>query len=282
MILKLNKMNSTIKIITLFIVISTLFVSCNNDEPIIKNQIQYLKVAEAVSTGSTFNVEFYATDSLFVGYNNVYFKITDKSTGMAVSHATLVLHPLMNMGTSSHACPFENPGDSLTSDGYFKGAILFSMMGTNSWSLSVDITANGKIETVSFPIDKVKSTDPVKKIVVMDSLSTGPGTWTITKYPVTLIEPAIWKVGNNPFEITIHTMASMMSFPCCTDMTVEITPEMPSMGHGSPNNVNPVSIGKGHYMGSVNFTMTGAWRINVVFKKGGRTLGSKNYFDIVF
>ena len=275
-------MNSIIKIITSLIVISTLFVSCNNDEPNNQNQIKYLKMAEAVSTGSTFNVEFYATDSLFVGYNNVYFKITNKSTGLAVSHATILLHPLMNMGTSSHACPSEDPGDSLTSDGYFKGAILFSMVGTNSWSLSVDVTANGKTETVLFPLDKVKSTNPVKKIVVIDSLSTGSGTWTITKYPVTLIETADWKVGNNPFEITIHTMASMMSFPCCSDMTIEITPEMPSMGHGSPNNVNPVSIGKGHYLGTVNFTMTGAWRINLVIKKDGRTLGSKNYFDIAF
>ena len=275
-------MNSIIKIITSLIVISTLFVSCNNDEPNNQNQIKYLKMAEAVSNGSIFNVEFYATDSLFVGYNNVYFKITNKSTGLAVSHATILLHPLMNMGTSSHACPSEDPGDSLTSDGYFKGAILFSMVGTNSWSLSVDVTANGKTETVLFPLDKVKSTNPVKKIVVIDSLSTGSGTWTITKYPVTLIETADWKVGNNPFEITIHTMASMMSFPCCSDMTIEITPEMPSMGHGSPNNVNPVSIGKGHYLGTVNFTMTGAWRINLVIKKDGRTLGSKNYFDIAF
>jgi len=73
-----------------------------------------------------------------------------------------------------------------------------------------------------------------------------------------------------------------MSFPCCNDLTVEITPEMPSMGHGSPNNVNPVSIGNGHYLGTVNFTMTGAWRINMIFKKNGRMLGSRNYFDVVF
>ncbi|MDD4968308.1 MAG: FixH family protein [Paludibacter sp.] len=275
-------MNSTIKIITSILVISSLFVSCNNDEPIIKNQVNYIKVAEAVSASSSFNVVFYATDSLFVGYNNVYFKITDKNTGAAITHATLVMHPLMNMGTSSHACPFENPADSLTAEGYFKGAVLFSMMGTNSWSLAVDVTANGKTETVTFPIDKVKSTNPVKKIVVMDSLSTGAGTWTVTKYPVSLVEPTAWKTGINTFEITVHTMASMMSFPCCSGMTVEITPEMPSMGHGSPNNVNPVFIGNGHYRGAVNFTMTGSWRINMVFKMGGRTLGTNNYFDIVF
>jgi len=275
-------MNSTIKKCVYIFLISILFSSCKNDEPIIANQVKYLKIGEVVSSGSSFNVGIYSTDSLFVGYNKVYFKITEKSTAIQVNHASIVLHPLMNMGTTSHACPFENPLDSLTSDGYFKGAILFSMAGTNSWSLSADITSNGKTETVNFALDKVIATNPAKKIVVMDSVSTGTNTWTVTKYPVTMIAPSEWKVGINPIEFTVHTMASMMSFPCCSDLTLEITPEMPSMGHGSPNNVNPISIGNGHYLGSVNFTMTGAWRVNLVVKKAGRVLGKNNYFDINF
>lgn len=275
-------MNSTIiKFIYVFL-ISMFVLSCGNNDPVIQNQVNYLKIGEVVTSGSSFNVGFYTTDSLFVGYNNVYFKITDKNTGLSISHATLFMHPLMNMGTTSHACPNENPADSLTTDGYFKGAVIFSMAGTNSWTLTLDVTANGKSETVTFPITTVKATNPVKKIVVIDSLSTGSGTWTITKYPVSLVEPSAWKVGNNPFEITVHTMASMMSFPCCEDMTIEITPEMPSMGHGSPNNVNPVSKGNGHYLGTVNFTMSGAWRINMVLKKGNRVIGKNIYFDINF
>jgi hypothetical protein len=275
-------MKTTIQQYILVLLISAFAVSCINQDPIVQKQAQYLKIAEVTSSGSSFDVAFYAKDSLFVGYNNVYFKITDRNTGLTVKNATLVLHPLMDMMTSSHACPIENPADTLTSEGYFKGAVIFSMIGTNSWSLTVDIVANGKSETVLFPIDKVKSTTPAQKMVVIDSLSTGPGTWTITKYPMSLVEPKDWKVGNNTFEITIHTMASMMSFPCCSDLTVEITPEMPSMGHGSPNNVNPVSTGNGHYVGTVNFTMTGDWRINMVIKKDGRVISNKAYFDIVF
>jgi hypothetical protein len=77
-------------------------------------------------------------------------------------------------------------------------------------------------------------------------------------------------------------MASMMSFPPATDLTIEIDPQMPSMGHGSPNNVNPVHTANGHYLGSVNFNMTGAWRIYLVIKKGSRTISNKAYFDITF
>jgi hypothetical protein len=264
------------------LLIMILIASCTKLNTNVQDQAKYLKIAEVASSGSSFNVGFYAKDSLFVGYNKVYFKITDKSTNVAVTQSTLALHPLMNMGTYSHACPFENPGSTLNGDGYFEGAVLFSMIGTNSWSLSADISANGKSETALFAIDKVLITSPVKKIVVIDSLSTGPGTWTITKYPMSIIGSDKWKVGNNPFEITVHTMASMMSFPFCSDLTIEIDPQMPSMGHGSPNNVNPVHTSNGHYAGTVNFTMTGAWRINMVIKKTDRLISNKAYFDITF
>ena len=156
------------------------------------------------------------------------------------------------------------------------------LIGINSWSLNVDISANGKSETILFSIGKVISTMPVRKIVVIDSLSAGPGKWTITKYPISLVIPKAWKVGNNPFEITAHRMESMMSFPAATDLTIEIRPEMPSMGHGSPNNGNPVHTINGHYLGNVNFTMTGEWRINMTIMKGDRVITKKAYFDITF
>jgi hypothetical protein len=57
---------------------------------------------------------------------------------------------------------------------------------------------------------------------------------------------------------------------------------MPSMGHGSPNNVNPTSTGKGHYKGKVNFTMTGEWKINVAIKKGGSTVSNGLYYMLNF
>lgn len=270
-------------IVLIIILIPAFIISCSKDNTITPDQNNYMKVGEEISTGSFFDVQFYAKDSLFVGYNKVYFKLTDKGSGLPVDQASITLRPLMDMGTFKHACPIENPAETADADGYFEGAVLFSMPGMdNSWSLDIDIDANGKIDSVYFPIDKVIATSPVKKIVVIDSLSNGAGGWIIKKHPVSLVEPAAWKVGNNQFEITVHTMASMMSFPCCNDLTVEITPEMPSMGHGSPNNVNPVFVSNGHYIGTVNFTMTGSWRINIVFRENGRTIGRNAYFDVSF
>jgi hypothetical protein len=257
--------------------------SCSVDDLDPEPENKFVQIASAASEKTFFDIRFYSEEPLFVGYNKVYFKLTDKSSGFALDQAAISLFPLMDMGTFKHACPVENPDPVANTDGLFSGAVLFSMPGSNnSWSLSAKITANGKTDSVYFPISEIVATSPVKKIVVIDSLSTGPGTWKITKHPVSLVEPPEWKVGNNTFEITVHTMASMMSFPCCNNLTVEITPEMPSMGHGSPNNVNPVLTEMGHYVGTVNFTMTGAWRINMVFKENGRIIGKNAFFDIVF
>lgn len=257
-----------------------LLFSCKDDNPV-PDTVKYLKFAEAVSLNSSFNLEMHAKDSLFVGYNKVYFKVTNKSDGKTITQTTLAMHPLMDMGTFKHACPYENPSTNVNSEGYSEGVILFSMIGTNSWSVDVDITADGKTETAHLAIAKVITTNPVRKIVVTDTLKTSVP-FIITKYPITLVIPQAWKVGSNPFEITIHQMASMMSFPAVTDLTVEITPEMPSMGHGSPNNVNPAHTSNGHYMGSVNFTMTGDWRVHLTIKKGDRLISDKAYFDILF
>jgi hypothetical protein len=57
---------------------------------------------------------------------------------------------------------------------------------------------------------------------------------------------------------------------------------MPSMGHGSPNNVNPVHTSNGHYLGKVNFTMSGFWRVHLTIKKNGVLLSNDQYFDITF
>jgi hypothetical protein len=104
-----------------------------------------------------------------------------------------------------------------------------------------------------------------------------------TKVFVALVEPPKWKTGMNDFEIVIYQKASMMDFPPLENLLVEIEPEMPTMGHGSPNNVNPVHIANGHYFGQVNFTMTGYWKVNVTVKDSqGNIMNETGFFDITF
>jgi hypothetical protein len=75
----------------------------------------------------------------------------------------------------------------------------------------------------------------------------------------------------------------MMSWPALEMLNIEIDPEMPTMGHGSPNNVNPIDMGEGHYLGKVNFTMSGFWRVNMKFMTAtNEMMKDDKYFDITF
>jgi hypothetical protein len=73
---------------------------------------------------------------------------------------------------------------------------------------------------------------------------------------VALVEPSAPKIGINHFELAVYKKATMMSYPADSSMTILFTPEMPTMNHGSPNNVNPTHTRIGHYNGKANFTMT--------------------------
>ena len=66
---------------------------------------------------------------------------------------------------------------------------------------------------------------------------------------------------------------SMADWPALDGLTLDIAPSMPTMGHGSPGNENPVASGDGHYTGLVNFTMAGPWQVIVTVSREGGTLG---------
>jgi hypothetical protein len=71
--------------------------------------------------------------------------------------------------------------------------------------------------------------------------------------------PRTWKVGMNDAEFMVHTTSDGFVFTPKTDLTTYLTPTMPSMGHGSSGNVDPIHKLNGMYTGKVNLTMTGDW-----------------------
>ena len=174
-----------------------------------------------------------------------------------------------------HSCPVENTADTTTTDNYFKTAVVFSMPGTASeWSLNLNFHnhKNGLEGSGTLGVNVISSSPARFKSTVLSLDSNS----SVLISLVGLLNP---QVGINDFEITLHKKASMMSFPAIDNYSVEIIPEMPSMGHGSPNNVNPILTSNGHYVGKVNFTMTGLWRINLKLYKNGTLISSDQYFE---
>ncbi len=260
---------SIIKIIMSIIVIAALFIACsdNSTEPETKTDPTegLVKIGAANAAGT--KVDVFCDRSPQVGYIKIYIMLSDSAANNLIENADVSIKPMMDMGHMKHSAPFENPG-SETVDGLFVGAVNFIMAGT--WQLFVsfelgDSATNGEIE-ITFD---VAANNLIKSVVGADSM----------KYFVTLLQPLEPKVGMNDFIITVHYRESMMSFPAITDALVEIEPSMPSMGHGSPNNVNPMHETRGHYIGKVNFTMTGDWLIDVSVSRNNAPL-LKTAFDI--
>jgi YtkA-like len=97
----------------------------------------------------------------------------------------------------------------------------------------------------------------------------------------TFFEPTL-AVGPQSFDILIGKIVDSLTFTPDTQWTVMFSPTMPDMEDmTSPNNVQPKKIPGGYYQGTVNFSMSGLWRLTFTFKHIGDTTVVSQYFDVV-
>ena len=239
-----------------------------------------IKIAEGFAIGSATKVEVYSKAALGTGYQKLYVALYDSTSNKTMSKASVQVLPMMDMDMNgmkmSHSAPLENPESMDAENTLFSAAAVFTMPSSGEsgkWTLQVLVKKESQTKYgIAKMAIQVKQSDPerVKSITAADG----------TKLVIAYISPSSPKVGINDFEVAIFKKPDMMSFPAEDTYTIVMTPEMPSMGHGSPNNVNPTLTKNGHYKGKVNFTMTGDWRINLDLNKGGQT--TKTFFDLLF
>ena len=238
-------------------------------------------IGETSAIGSGTIIKLYADDELFVGYNRLYVAVYDSSNSkLQITDASITFKPMMDMGTMVHTCPVENPTATVDEKTKaFKGAAVYIMPTTTSgfWTMNIEVENKilGQIGTAALPITVVEKDEP--------RLITFISEFDSAKLFVARIDPVNPAIGLNDIVLGIYEKESMMSFPAVDGYTIAMEPEMPSMNHGSPNNVDPVSIGGGKYKGVVNFTMTGYWKINLDFKtSNGDDIKLDQYFDVTF
>lgn len=265
--------------------LSLILISCEKDPDIVsKNPLDGLtKLQEGYASGASAKVQIWGKKNFFMGYNKLTVVVLDSLNSTdTIKNAQIQFMPLMTMvtetSTMKHNCPVENPAAKAV-DGVFSGAIAFVMPSSTggTWNLKLSImnNENNKTGTAQFDISVDNPVSPMMKVFTSQSADS-------SKLVLSLVEPLTPKVGMNDIEFTLHRKVSMMSWPADSTYGFVITPEMPSMGHGSPNNVNPVHIGNGHYRGKVNFTMTGEWKVNVDVQKSGNTISNNLFFNISF
>lgn len=246
-----------------------LLTACKKDS-IEKPTNDKIKITEAVSENGIKVTLWADREQLIVGYNPVYFTITNGDAEL--KDKTITLHPEMDMMSMKHSSPVEQPVYQ-ESQGLYAGAVVFSMpsgeMGTWKLTVTVDGQSTDLNVTIASSPTNTKYTGTFK------------GTDDIS-YTISLVNPSTPKTGLNDLEILINKRESMDSFPPVDDFEIEFNPQMESMNHGSPNNVNPVSTGNGRYKGKANFTMTGDWRLFFTLKRGGEIIVENAYLDILF
>lgn len=242
----------------------------NNNDPL----SEYVLLGEESTANAS--VRLYASEDAYVGYNNIALQVFQPGTNNQLRSVSVQLLPMMDMGMMKHSAPLENPvyNENLTA---FSGSCTFIMPSgqMGSWTLAVLIDNAGIRDTLSFPINVVPKSE-TKLISFVSELDS-------SKLFVALRAPKNPEIGANSFELMVYKKENMMFFPAVENLNIEIIPEMPTMGHGSPNNVNPIHLQNGHYVGEVNFTMSGYWKVNLVVKNDeGQMIKSDGYFDITF
>lgn len=268
---------STTAIAVLFTVFSAFFIGCskdNMDGEAVTTPKQ--KIGEGFAAGAAVKVELYVTAALSTGYNQLLIGLSDSATGQRIEGAQITLVPLMDMGMMKHAAPVENPSAASNAEKLFQGAVVFIMpsgsMGT--WTLDVNVQVGSKQGKLTVPVTVAEPAISRLKSFVSKADN--------SKFFVAYINPAAPKVGVNDMEVAIYKTKNLMEYPADSSLSLTLTPEMPTMGHGSPNNVAPAHTAKGHYKGKVNFTMTGLWYLNLDFMQGAAVADTTAYFEVNF
>ncbi|HEU4574547.1 MAG TPA: FixH family protein [Chitinophagaceae bacterium] len=274
------KKHSPLQILCCLLLVSITYMSCKKDavaEP--DPAAGLIKQSEGYAIGAATKVEIYTeSGSITTGYNKFYIALYDSVSGIRIDRAALQLTPMMDMGTMQHSAPFENPTSENASNHLFACSVVFIMPSGSgqNWTLSIQVSnlSTNKNGTLTVP---VTVTEPAHKTMNSFTSAANGG-----KYFISLVQPAKPKVGINDFEVVVYKKISMMNFPPDSSMSITLYPEMPTMGHSSPNNVDPVHISQGHYKGNVNFTMTGLWRLHLRFMAGESVADTTQYFDVEF
>jgi len=267
-------MKSFIKLLPILLLVICIN-ACSDDESTFNPTEGLTRIGDAYALGAGTKVELWAKEDLFAGYNNVFVALYDSVGGERITEAHVHFDPVMTMtGGMKHACPVINPEDENAVLELFPGTVVFIMPSSDmgAWKMGIRIHnhRSEKEGTASFDIIVANPS-----VTQLKSFVTGTG----EKMYVSYTFPEDKKVGVNDFEVIVYRMVNGMEFVPVEDYTILLEPEMPAMGHGSPNNVNPAHISGGRYNGKVNFTMTGDWRLNLTLNRGDETTQAL-FFDV--
>lgn len=256
-----------IKLAVICAIVTLISCSENNEvTPTIETELT--EISSFTENGIT--ISLYASETLFVGYNTIKAKMENQEGELLSGNVSIT--PMMQMMDMAHSAPAENTGEQTFNEGVVEFNVVFVMPSGEMGGWSLDFDINGTEISVPVQVSNPEKARLTSFVSQMDET---------TMYFVALINPNEPEVGSNDIEIAVFKRANMMDWPAVTGLSFTLEPWMVSMDHGSPNNEAPVHVKDGHYIGKVNFTMTGDWQIRLGAMQGTELCGEP-YFDIFF
>lgn len=269
-------------------------VACKKDtkektqEIISENEISNLTLV-TTSENSNYSIEIYTSNGkISKGYNELFFRFKNKTTGEFVQPSSLNFNTEMDMGSMQHGSPVSTITKVPNKKNLYSAFAIFQMasMQVDDWSLNVNVTIQQQNFVFYFPVN-VQETAKVTCQSFTGSDS--------KKYVIAMVNPKKPAIGPNVISARIFEMVNMHQFDEVNHFQLQIDPRMPSMGnHSSPNNVHMVQTDNaGEYKGSVSFSMSGYWKINLKLLDGQQTTlkgeevttsneASSIYFEVEF
>jgi len=247
---------------------------CSAEEAL--NTYNFLQKVQLVPELTTvvdgkYNVYVYTkTGTFHTGYNELYFVSTKKETGNYIKDLTVTSNtPLMYMSKMNmyHSTPVSDKSRIVNYDYLAVKRVWVSFLMNSSengsWTYSYEVDVLGKSGGVE------------KKDIVVNALPEGQ-VWLKSfkvgddTFFLSLVNPTNWKTGTNEIRAYVSKKNDPITTPyalASETFTVDIDPRMPDMGnHTSPNNTPLVKQEDGSYLGTINLTMTGLWRIHLKVK----------------
>jgi hypothetical protein len=203
-------------------------------------------------------VEMLAEGPLHVGWNRVYYRLTDEATGEPVTMAEIAQQPVMHMGTHTHGCPVVDPDPTADAEGLFAAEIVYTMASDEGMTWDQELTVEGAGTTHLVVLEDLSVAPGMHAALPLDDGSAPP----MLHVTLTFVEAP--RTGLNPYILTLHERTDPFTFHPRTDMEVTLVPFMPAHGHGSTGSTDPVHVAHGRYDGAVNLSMPGWWTLDVV------------------
>jgi hypothetical protein len=226
------------------------------------------KTSVGRGTAAGLTVELFSDGKLATGMEPIFIAVTS-GAGEPVTDAAVDLSAKMAMDDMEHGAPVVGT-PAIGDGGQYACDVVFPMASSAmaSWTATVGVARPGAARA-EVTVGPLAVEDSGRAAAFMDGE---------TRYVASLNFTADPKVGLNPVVVTLHASQDMMmTFAAVTDASLSMDPQMPAMGHGAPDSVQPKATTLGRYDGQLSFTMTGTWETTVTVSRGGKVVGTPRF-----